>query len=239
MILFVDFYDDIEFRLGEGGAYAARRVYELAHQFCTRVIAVSMKVAMEPLDIHAIKHGRAAVVREVLTKNLRPEERIHDIRTPADVRGFIIEAVDYFGKVLEATFYFNFNGKNTPQKPRGLLFQVCESVNAAWCHSLVSDQSTGELMFGALVKNQIASLAGPEDDPKRAMMRALFNLALTKFKLSPAHRYAYMNSAKVAGGEYHASLARMYEEHSNRDKSTTQVSHRWFDVRLPSVGRDH
>ena len=193
------FYDDIEFRLGEGGAYAARRVYELAHQFCTRVIAVSMKVAMEPLDIHAIKHGRAAVVREVLTKNLRPEERIHDIRTPADVRGFIIEAVDYFGKVLEATFYFNFNGKNTPQKPRGLLFQVCESVNAAWCHSLVSDQSTGELMFGALVKNQIASLAGPEDDPKRAMMRALFNLALTKFKLSPAHRYAYMNSAKVAG----------------------------------------
>ena len=58
---------------------------------------------------------------------------------------------------------------------------------------------TGELMLGALVKNQIASLAGAEDDPKRAMMRALFNLALTKFKLSPAHRYAYMNSAKVAG----------------------------------------
>ena len=193
------FYDDIEFRLGEGGAYAARRVYELTHQYCTRVIRVSMKVAMKPLDIHAIKHGRAAVVREVLTKNLRPEERIHDIQTLADVRRFIIEAVDYFAKVLEATFYFNFNGKNTPQKPRGLLFQVCEHVNSAWHHALVSNNSDGDLMLGVLVKNQIASLAGDEDDPKRAMMRALFNLAVTKFKLSPSHRYAYMNSAKFAG----------------------------------------
>ena len=189
------FHDDLEFSLGEGGAYAARKIFETATEFCLDSIKARRDIALKALDDRVKEMGRPTVVREVLSASAMSEDKLKGVTAPQDVHNMFVELVGNFEDAIRAIFTLRSDGSRNKYAPHGMVYAAVSDLVDHWHDSIISN--SGDSALTRRVKDTFANLAGDEKDPQRATLRSLLDLSLRKFKLSAARSRGYIN---ISGG---------------------------------------
>lgn len=189
------FHDDLEFSLGEGGAYAARKMFETATKFCLDSITARRDTVLKKLDDRVKEMGRPTVVREVLSASAMSEDKLKAVTKSQDVHNMFVELVGNFEDAIRAIFTLRLDGSGSKYAPHGMLYAAVSDLVDHWHDSIISN--SGDSALTRRVKDTFANLAGDEKDPQRATLRSLLDLSLRKFKLSAARSRGYIN---ISGG---------------------------------------
>ena len=189
------FHEEIEFRLGENGSYAGRKVWEAAFRFCRDIVSSAMSEHIALIEQKAVKSGCPELVRKILEEKLNIDQRRDQIKSQQDVANFVSDAAKCIYDVTATTFFeWSESVSSDDASSKGLLHAMCESIVKRWNSMMVKKGDDG---FEYVVRKQLADLMGDEMDPERAMMRSFIQLAMLKFKLGPASDRAYLESSST------------------------------------------
>lgn len=199
------FHEEIEFRLGDNGSYAGRKVWEAAFRFCRDIVSSGLSEHLALIEHEMIKSGSPDFVRKILVEKLNMDQRRDEIKSQDDIAKFVSDAAKCIYDISTTTlFEWSDSVSSDNALAKGLLYVMCDNIVQRWNSLMVKRGIDG---FESTVRKQLEDLVGDEMDPDRALMRSFIQLAMMKFKLGPAADRAYLVNSTT-----HRSVMALWQE---------------------------